>query len=227
MTQEVHPDFKKSLPSKAKSELDNHNIISSESDDELILKSQDGDVEAFSKLVEKYSKQIYNLCYYLTGDEDEANDVFQETFIRAYKSIKQFQRKAKFLTWLYRIAVNVWRSEMRKPDRRKIVLFDEENGIENTRIETQEKELSPQQELEKEELQKIVQQEIAKLSSDLQLVIILRYVEGKSYEEIAKICRCSLGTVGSRIYRAVEQLRKNLLPLLDEIYGRKIKEPSK
>ncbi|MCS7227405.1 MAG: sigma-70 family RNA polymerase sigma factor [Endomicrobia bacterium] len=193
-------------------------------DIELIHLAKNGDKEAFNKLIEKYSQRVYNLCYRLTGNKFDADDIFQETFIRAYKSIKRFKGESDFGTWLYRIAMNLWISEKRKSARKKIVSFDREIEVEDGEIQVEyvDPEESVEEDVQEQQIQDLVQEQIVQLNADCQLIIILRYIEGKSYKEIARICKCSIGTVGSRIYRAFQILRKNLLPLLDEIYGKNI-----
>lgn len=188
-------------------------------DKELIQLSKQGNRDAFQKLMEKYSPQIYNLSYRLTKNETDAKDIFQETFIKAFKSVKQFKEKSEFSTWLYRIAVNLWINETKKPERRKILSLNgtTEEGDNGMFAQFADTNPLPGEELEKKQLQEIVQSQIAKLNPEQRLVIVLRYIENKSYVEIAEICKCNIGTVGSRICRASDELRRGLRNFMDEL----------
>lgn len=188
----------------------------------LVEEAKRGNAEAFNKLMEMHINEIYNLCYRLTSNKADAKDLCQETFARAFEKINLFSEKSSFSTWVHRIAVNLWISKKRR--KVKIVPLDETIETEKGEMQIQipDPSLSLEKEVEKKHVQEVVQQQLSLLEADLRLVIILRYIEGKSYEEIAEICKCRIGTVGSRIYRALQRLRNSLLPLLDEIYEKKI-----
>lgn len=183
----------------------------------LIDASKAGDVNAFSKIVNLYTNKVYTFCYRITQDKTEADDLFQEVFFHAYRKLRLFSKKSSFSTWLYRIAINLWVSKKRKSKKIRVVSL---NAMETTEegkpveVQLTDPEVSPEVEVERKEVYEIVIRELSKIDSLQRLAIVLRYIEDKPYVEIAKICRCTVGTVASRIYRGLEVLRRNLLSLL-------------
>lgn len=178
---------------------------------ELIERSQNGDRDAFGGIMEYYLPKIYNFCYRITLNEAEAKDLCQETFIRGFEKIKLFNFKSSFTTWLYRVAINLWVSKKRKLANRisfsmdRNLLGDGKTDFTDT-MSSFEKE--PQKEMEENEMISILMEELSKLDEDEKAIIILKYIEGRSYKEISKICSCKSGTVGSRLYRAIEKLKE-------------------
>lgn len=179
---------------------------------ELVERSKGGDVSAFEELVVMYQKQIYNLGFRMMGSEEDACDVTQEAFLKAYKSIKRFNGKSSFGTWVYRIAVNVCIDELRK--RKKVKLYPvahndnlEERGF---KLITDTDEL-PEEKMERQEVRKQVHRAINRLGEEHRAIIILRDIQGKSYQEIADILGLNLGTVKSRISRARQNLKEELI----------------
>lgn len=178
----------------------------------LISASKQGDKGAFSQLIKKHINKLYNLCYRLTGDENEAKDLSQEVFLQAFKAIKEFREEASFSTWLYRISRNIWINKYKRSQKVKFVSLDKPIKVGEDELARQipDPKATVDQDLAKEEMEKAIQKAIATLKPEHRITIILRYMENKSYEEIAEICKCSLGTVGSRLTRAMKEM-KNLL----------------
>jgi RNA polymerase sigma-70 factor (ECF subfamily) len=188
---------------------------SSKEDDELVKSFQTGDKTAFDALVLRHKDKLYNLCYWFLGDGQEANDSAQEVFIKVFRSLKKFRFESAFSTWLYRIAANTCKNRLKSSDFRqktKMVRFDNPGKIEDGQYaeEIKNKAPSPMVELEKKERMMLIQKAIAALPTDQSTVVVLRDIEGLSYEEVANITGINFGTVKSRLSRARHQLRKKL-----------------
>ncbi|MFJ5763596.1 RNA polymerase sigma factor SigW [Neobacillus sp. NPDC093182] len=170
-----------------------------------------GDQDAFAEIVEIYSNSIYQLGYRMLGNRHEAEDIAQEAFIRAYVNIKSFNQDLKFSTWLFRIATNLCidRIRKKKPD---YYLDAEVSGTDGLTMYSQLASNSPlpENELESLELQESVQKEILKLPEKYRSVIVLKYIEELSLNEISEILDLPLGTVKTRIHRGREALRQQL-----------------
>jgi RNA polymerase sigma-70 factor, ECF subfamily len=170
-----------------------------------------GDQDAFADIVEIYRNSIFQLGYRMLGNQHEAEDIAQEAFIRAYVNIKSFNQELKFSTWLFRIATNLCIDRMRKkkPD---YYLDAEVSGTDGLTMYSQLASNSPlpEKELESLELQETVQQEILKLPEKYRTVIVLKYIEELSLNEISEILDMPLGTVKTRIHRGREALRQQL-----------------
>ena len=170
-----------------------------------------GDQDAFAEIVEIYSNSIFQLGYRMLGNRHEAEDIAQEAFIRAYVNIKSFNQELKFSTWLFRIATNLCidRIRKKKPD---YYLDAEVSGTDGLTMYSQLSSNSPlpENELESLELQETVQKEILKLPEKYRSVIVLKYMEELSLNEISEILDMPLGTVKTRIHRGREALRQQL-----------------
>ncbi len=178
----------------------------------LVERSKGGDLTAFEELVLMYQKQIYNLSYRMMGNEEDACDMTQEAFLKAFRAIKKFNSKSTFGTWVYRIAVNTCIDELRK--RKKIKLYP---VVHNDNLESDGSKLIvdtadlPEEQIEQRETAKQVQRAINSLPEDHRTVIILRDIQGKAYQEIARILNLNIGTVKSRISRARQGLKEELI----------------
>jgi RNA polymerase sigma-70 factor (ECF subfamily) len=185
----------------------------------LVERSRRNDLQAFEQLVQIYQNKVYGLCYQLTGNYNDSQDLAQEVFIKAYSSIKTFKNQSDFGTWLHRIAVNTWINIQRKRKRRQEVSIDAplktENGEEMSR-EIPSLEATPLETVESKELNALVNKAIQQLSYEHRAVLVLREIEGYSYEEIAQIMDCSIGTVRSRINRARKAMKEQVLKLYRE-----------
>jgi RNA polymerase sigma-70 factor (ECF subfamily) len=185
-------------------------------DQELVERVQRGDKKAFDVLVLKYQHKIIKLVMRYIPDQDEAMDVAQEAFIKAYRALPRFRGESAFYTWLYRIAINTAKnflvSQGRRPPESDVDVDDAEQFEGVSAL----KEVgSPEHMLLKDEIENVVFKTIEQLPEDLRTAITLREIEGLSYEEIAVAMDCPVGTVRSRIFRAREAIDKKLAPLLD------------
>lgn len=175
------------------------------------------DVESFARLIAAHERKVYGLAYRLMGNEEDAKDLAQEAFLRAFTSLERFRGNSAFSTWLYRIVVNVCIDEMRKRKRERTRSLSEKPHLDESEpasgASLKERDIAdsspgPAEQLESKELSDVVRKAIDELSEHYRTAIILRDIEGFSYEEIAAITGCSLGTVKSRLNRARNALRE-------------------
>lgn len=182
----------------------------------LVRKVQAGDKRAFDLLVLKYQHKIANLVSRFVHDHHEVQDVTQETFIKAYRGLKNFRGDSAFYTWLYRIAINTAKNHLvsasRRPtdgsvDSEDAEYFESASGLRDI--------ADPHSELMTDQIAATVKLAINSLPAELQTAITLRELKGLSYDEIARIMECPIGTVRSRIFRARDSIDQQLRPLLD------------
>ncbi len=183
----------------------------------LVKKAQKNDLPAFEELVNIYQNKVFALCLHLAGNHYDAQDLAQEAFIRAYRSLGSFRNEADFGTWLHRITVNVWLNMRRKDSGRQPVIYLDEpyqggDGGE-IRRETTADGSDPLQLLEEKEYRGLVRTALAGLTEEHRAVLVLREIEGYSYEEVSQMLGCSLGTVKSRLSRAREVMRHRITEL--------------
>ena len=171
----------------------------------LIDRFKGGDQSAFEHLVLKYQNKIYSLCRYMLGNTHDAEDAAQDTFVKAYRNLNNFRPEASFYTWLYRIAVNTCLDYKKRPFFQS--LFRKSDEDEDYILEPVSDEPSPEKLYESKQLDLALRKSLGKLSLKLRTVIILKEIEGLSYEEIAEVIDVSVGTVKSRISRAREELK--------------------
>ncbi len=188
-----------------------------ELDQVLVERAQAGDKKAFGLLVEKYNRKLARLLSRMIRDQTEVEDVVQESFIKAYRALHNFRGDSAFYTWLYRIGINTAKNYLvslgRKPQvLNDVEIEDAENFEGGTDMRTME---TPETALATKQIAQTVNDTVASLPDDLRTAITLRELEGLSYEEIATIMQCPIGTVRSRIFRARETIAEKLRPLLD------------
>ncbi|HUU29123.1 MAG TPA: sigma-70 family RNA polymerase sigma factor [archaeon] len=190
--------------------------LADKSDEELILLFTKGKEWAFKELMERHSKKIHNYISRIIGDRCQAEDLLQETFIRVYRHIDRFDTKRRFSTWLYTIATNLAKNELRKV-RRSPVLFFQNLFFHNRyklMFEATEQIAKPDNQLYRNQLRDLVAKIVRELPKNHRLIFTLRESEGKSYEEIAEILDCNIGTVKSRLNRARKSFARNIAPYL-------------
>ncbi len=179
------------------------------SDAYLVRKSQEGDLKSFELLIIKYQRRIFNVIFRIVRDRDVVEDLVQETFLNAFNSIKGFKGGSSFYTWIYRIAVNVSINFLSK---RKKASFVEEEVMETEAVTERavSGEVTPERKALDRESGLAISKAIESLPDDIRTAVTLREYEGLSYEEIAEIMDCPIGTVRSRIFRGREMLKKML-----------------
>ncbi len=182
-------------------------------DEDLIERFQNGDVYAFDLIVQRYKEQLLNFVYRFVGNQEEAEDIVQETFLRVYRKRHAYKRIAKFSTWIYTIAGNLSRTELRRRKRRKLFSVTD-MGFEDRDYEITDEGHSPEARVDSVIQEEIIHREINKLSPKFREVIILRDVQELSYEEIGKIIKVPIGTVKSRVNRGRLKLQSQLKHLM-------------
>jgi RNA polymerase sigma-70 factor (ECF subfamily) len=187
-----------------------------ENDQQLVQRVQKGDKSAFDLLVLKYQHRVLKLVGRFVSDPAEAEDVAQEAFIKAYRALPAFRGDSAFYTWLYRIAINTAKnalvSNRRRPVDFDLDMQDPDQYERHARLKEAD---TPEGVLLTDEIRVVVEKALEQLPEDLRTAIVLRELEGLSYEEIAEAMDCPVGTVRSRIFRAREAIDKKLKPLLD------------
>lgn len=181
------------------------------SEEELVARSQQGDLVAFEALMGRYEKKVYSIAYRLMGNHEDALDLAQEAFIKVYRSIGGFRKESSFMHWLYRVVVNCARDELRKKKRTPVVpLEGMEPGTPSHSRAVEDWSQSPERLYEIKETQETIHRALLALDPDHRMVLVLRDLLGFPYEEMAEILSCSLGTVKSRISRSRAALRRRL-----------------
>ncbi len=190
---------------------------------ELVQRVQKGDKKAFDLLVLKYQRKVMGLLARIIGSQSEVEDIAQETFIKAYRALPQFRGESAFYTWLYRIAINTARNWLSSSDRK----LNYPDTLENKDGETFSHSdnlidiATPESSMVTQEIVRTVNEAIETLPEDLRMAIVLREMEGLSYEEIAQAMGCPVGTVRSRIFRAREAIAAKLKPVLGQATDRR------
>jgi RNA polymerase sigma-70 factor (ECF subfamily) len=182
------------------------------SDEELVHRTQNGDARAFDALVVRFSPRLYGLVYNMTTNHEDTNDLLQEIFGKAYRSIRGFQGKSSFYTWLHTIAVHMAINFLKKRNRRRTTSLDDaENGLENDPVFLEAtSQGDPSESANLGELQKKLNESLMKLSHEHRAVVTMFDIQGMPHAEIAKILRVSEGTVRSRLFYAHRQLQNHL-----------------
>lgn len=179
------------------------------SDEELVALSQGGDLDSFNQLVLRWERPIYALAYRVIGREEEARDVAQETFLRAFRALKGFKGQAKFSSWLYRITLNLCRDWIRREKRTPIAVAPE--GVDLVELAGEE---TPSESIEdlvaRRQLGRAVSKAMALLPEDQRTAIILKEYHGLTFQEIAELLDCPLSTVKTRLYQGLSVVRKQL-----------------
>lgn len=183
------------------------------SDEQLVQRSQQGDVAAFEALIGKYQQRVYNIAFRLMGNHHDASDLAQEALIKVYRSIGKFRGESSFTTWLYHVVSNVCRDELRRRSRHPVSSLDEPvlTGDGSFEREVADLRQGPEDLIAQKEFSQFMQTLINSLHPEYRMVIVMREMMGFSYEEIAGELQISLGTVKSRISRARKFLQERIL----------------
>lgn len=188
------------------------------SDSEVVQRFLDGDQRAFDELVDRYDSRLLNFVYRTVGDRERAQDLVQETFVRVYRHLHRFDQSKKFSTWIYTIASNLSKNELRNRSRSPLVLFQKLEGSreeDHRPLQFEDSRMRPDSLYRKRFLRKLVEETVEALPEHHRLVFRLRELEGKSYEEIAEITGVNLGTVKSRLHRARNSFAQRIEPYLN------------
>jgi RNA polymerase sigma-70 factor (ECF subfamily) len=178
-------------------------------DEELVDRSRSGDVESFNQLITRWERPIYALAYRVIGQEEDARDVCQETFLRAFRGLAGFKGQAKFSSWLYRIALNLCRDWIRRRRRTPISTLPEDVELEDLASEAGPSE-SVEDLVARRELSGVVEVAMARLPEEQRTAIILKEYHGMTFQEIADLQGCPLSTVKTRLYQGLSVLRRDL-----------------
>ncbi len=188
--------------------------VTQPTDEDLIEKFQNGDLYAFDLIVKRYKNQLLNFIYRFLGNAEEAEDLVQETFLRVYRNRRAYQKVAKFSTWIYTIAGNLAKTELRKRKRRKFFSISD-LGYNEKDYDISDEAYNPEKDVDSRMKEEIIHREINDLSPKFREVILLRDVQQLSYEEISQIVNIPLGTVKSRVNRGRLKLQEKLKHILE------------
>lgn len=186
-------------------------------DSEVVQASLDGDPRAFGELVRRYDQRLLNFVYRTIGDRERGQDLVQETFVRVYRHLHRFDQTKKFSTWIYTIASNLAKNELRNRSRNPLVLFQtlkKHWDADHRPLEWEDTQYKPDDLFRKRNLRAKVEEAVKQLPEHHRIVFVLREMEGKTYEEIADITGCNLGTVKSRLNRARNNFAHIIAPMI-------------
>ncbi len=209
-----------STPSNLHGDADRTGPPTLDADREAVRRCLDGDAEAFGVLVERYQDRIFNACVRIVGDRETAGEMAQEAFLRGFERLRTFREGSRFSTWLFAIAINQCRSELRRRKTKKhrppLSLDAARADREGTGYEPPSREPAPGVAIERREMRRRLERELAALPENYRVPVVLRDVEEMSYEEIAEVIEAPVGTVRSRIHRGRLILRERLTDLIRE-----------
>ena len=178
----------------------------------LVQRIQNGDADAFAVLMEEYQKKVYLLALRTVGNQQDAEDMTQEAFLRAYRSIHSFRGDSKLSVWLYRLTTNLCIDLLRSRGRKPTVSLTVEDSDEDTQeLDVTDERYDPEEIFQRRELQRAVQRGLAALPEDYRVILVLRELEGLSYAEIGEVLGLEEGTVKSRLFRARKKLCEFLI----------------
>ena len=206
------------LLAERKSASEARREIAKMGDNQLVQLFLDGKERAFTELVQRYDRRLQNFVYGTLGDRERAEDLIQETFVRVYRHLDRFDQSRKFSTWIYTIAGNLAKNELRNRSRNPVVLFQSlmKNWEADFRpLEWEDPKTRPDDLYRRRFLREKVEEAVAMLPEHHRVVFVLRELHGKSYEEIAEITGCSLGTVKSRLNRARNRFAQLIAPMVE------------
>jgi RNA polymerase sigma-70 factor (ECF subfamily) len=188
------------------------------SDSEVVAAYLAGDRRAFDLLVDRYQRRLLNFVYRTIGDRERGEDLVQEVFIRVHRHLHRFDQSKKFSTWIYTIASNLAKNELRNRSRNPLVLFQairKDDDQDQRPLQFEDVRTRPDDLFRKRHLRELVEWAVAQLPEHHRIVFVLRELEGKTYEEIAEITDCNLGTVKSRLNRARARFAQIMTPYVE------------
>ncbi|HEX9730192.1 MAG TPA: sigma-70 family RNA polymerase sigma factor [Gemmatimonadales bacterium] len=192
--------------------------VRTQTDSEVVAAYLAGDHMAFDRLVERYQRRLLNFVYRTIGDRERGEDLVQEVFIRVHRHLHRFDQTKKFSTWIYTIASNLAKNELRNRSRNPLVLFQtikKHWEADHRPLQFEDSHYRPDDLFRKRHLRELVEWAVAQLPEHHRIVFVLRELEGKTYEEIAEITDCNLGTVKSRLNRARHRFAQVIEPYVD------------
>jgi RNA polymerase sigma-70 factor (ECF subfamily) len=207
---DIDPDDEKPVPDGVA--FEEETVDEGPSDDELVLKAQQGDIQAFDLLVERYHSRIYSLTYNMTSNREDAEDLTQDVFVKAFEALPRFKGKSSFYTWLYRIGVNKTINYRKKRNRKRALSldsFDQEIKMDDDYHDLTAKG-SPLRNISLSELQIKLNEALQALSEKHRTVVVMHDMQGIPHDEIAKVVGASVGTVRSRLFYARRQMQNEL-----------------
>lgn len=187
-------------------------------DSHLVERAQKGDKIAFEQLVMKYDRHVLNIAHAYRNNKDEADDIYQEVFLRVYKGLKNFQSRSKFSTWLYRITVNVCIEQKRKEkvrDHESLDKYDDRSDSAEKYSDRIDSGSRTDKQTMDNEMKNLIQTEIEKLPKQLKMAFTLKYYQGFKIKEISKIMNCTEGTIKGYLFTSSRKLRAKLKPVLE------------
>jgi RNA polymerase sigma-70 factor (ECF subfamily) len=187
-------------------------------DSEVVAAYLAGDRRVFEMLVDRYQRRLLNFVYRTIGDRERAEDLVQEVFIRVHRHLHRFDQSKKFSTWIYTIASNLAKNELRNRSRNPLILFQairKDDDGDQRPLQFEDRQSRPDDLFRKRHLRELVEWTVAQLPEHHRIVFVLRELEGKTYEEIAEITDCNLGTVKSRLNRARARFAQIVAPHMD------------
>lgn len=184
-------------------------LVQTCTDEELVARSTRGDAESFNELITRWERPIYALAYRVIGHEEDARDVCQETFLRAFRGLGAFKGQAKFSSWLYRIALNLCRDWIRRARRTPVVQAPE--GVDLVDLQAEREPAESIEELvSRRDMSRLVAKAMMTLSEEQRTAIVLKEYQGLTFQEIADLMGCPLSTVKTRLYQGLSALRRQL-----------------
>jgi RNA polymerase sigma-70 factor (ECF subfamily) len=211
-------EVKRERPTEGQGRIPGQPDYAAYRDNDLVAAYLSGDTSCFRRLVERYQGRMVNFLYRSIGDRERAEDLAQEVFIRVYKHLHRFDQEKKFSTWIYTIASNLAKNELRNRSRNPLVLFQALTSQwedDHRPLQFEDSSYRPDDLFRKRQLQELVQRAVEDLPEHHKAVFVLREIEGKSYEEISDITATNLGTVKSRLNRARHNFAEIIAPHLD------------
>ncbi|RJP59328.1 MAG: sigma-70 family RNA polymerase sigma factor [Candidatus Auribacter fodinae] len=187
------------------------------SDNDLISAVREGKIEAFDQIVRRYESKVLGVLYGMMRNSDDARDVAQDVFVKAYKSVDKFRGDSKLYTWLYRITVNMAIDYMRKKQKKAKVEYNDEVKISDDNPAVPVDRINPSKTVQNKELRTKLQEAIEQLPEEQKSTFVLREMQDMSYQEIADVMNCSVGTVMSRLFYARKKVRDMIKPYLEGV----------